>query len=153
MEKEDKFFFKESINNFQKLLFTNKNEKFQYFFNNCIYNPSFYKYLNINLSNSSKNEEINIITYNQLTNIKLFPKELDNSFSKQIKNKNFSLFNNNNNNNNKNIKNIFSIYNITNSNKNINTNNNNNNNDSFGINRNVNNICKYHNNFITFKPY
>ena len=62
MEKEDKFFFKESINNFQKLLFTNKNEKFQYFFNNCIYNPSFYKYLNINLSNSSKNEEINIIT-------------------------------------------------------------------------------------------
>ena len=148
MEKEDKFFFKESINNFQKLLFINKNEKFQYFFNNCIYNPSFYKYLNINLSNSSKNEEINIITYNQLTNIKLFPKELDNSFSKQIKNENFSLFNNNN--NNKNIKNIFSIYNITNSNnKNINTNNN----DSFGINRNVNNICKYHNNFITFKPY
>jgi len=149
MEKEDKFFFKESINNFQKLLFINKNEKFQYFFNNCIYNPSFYKYLNINLSNSSKNEEINIITYNQLTNIKLFPKELDNSFSKQIKNENFSLFNNNNNNN-KNIKNIFSIYNITNSNnKNINTNNN----DSFGINRNVNNICKYHNNFIAFKPY
>jgi hypothetical protein len=148
MEKEDKFFFKESINNFQKLLFINKNEKFQYFFNNCIYNPSFYKYLNINLSNSSKNEEINIITYNQLTNIKLFPKELDNSFSKQIKNENYSLFNNNN--NNKNIKNIFSIYNITNSNnKNINTNNN----DSFGINRNVNNICKYHNNFITFKPY
>ena len=148
MEKEDKFFFKESINNFQKLLFINKNEKFQYFFNNCIYNPSFYKYLNINLSNSSKNEEINIITYNQLTNIKLFPKELDNSFSKQIKNKNFSLFNNNN--NNKNIKNIFSIYNITNSNnKNIYTNNN----DSFCINRNVNNICKYHNNFITFKPY
>ena len=132
MEKEDKFFFKESINNFQKLLFINKNEKFQYFFNNCIYNPSFYKYLNINLSNSSKNEEINIITYNQLTNIKLFPKELDNSFSKQIKNENFSVFNNNNNNN-----------------KNINTNNN----DSFGINRNVNNICKYHNNFITFKPY
>ena len=148
MEKEDKFFFKESINNFQKLLFINKNEKFQYFFNNCIYNPSFYKYLNINLSNSSKNEEINIITYNQLTNIKLFPKELDNSFSKQIKNENFSLFNNNN--NNKNIKNIFSIYNITNSNnKNINTNNN----DSFGINRNVNNICKSHNNFIAFKPY
>ena len=148
MEKEENIFFKESINNFQKLLFINKNEKFQYFFNNCIYNPSFYKYLNINLSNSSKNEEINIITYNQLTNIKLFPKELDNSFSKQIKNKNFSLFNNNN--NNKNIKNIFSIYNITNSNnKNINTNNN----DSFGINRNVNNICKYHNNFITFKPY
>ena len=148
MEKEDKFFFKESINNFQKLLFINKNEKFQYFFNNCIYNPSFYKYLNINLSNSSKNEEINIITYNQLTNIKLFPKELDNSFSKQIKNKDFSLFNNNN--NNKNIKNIFSIYNITNSNnKNINTNNN----DSFGINRNVNNICKSHNNFIAFKPY
>jgi len=148
MEKEENIFFKESINNFQKLLFINKNEKFQYFFNNCIYNPSFYKYLNINLSNSSKNEEIDIISYNQSTNIKLFPEELDNSFSKKIKNKDFSTLFNNNNNKNTKIKNIFSVYNISNK-------NNNNKNDTFGINRNINNnnICKYHNNFIAFKPY
>ena len=31
MEKEENIFFNESINNFQKLLFINKNEKFQYF--------------------------------------------------------------------------------------------------------------------------
>ena len=148
MEKEENIFFKESNNNFQKLLFINKNEKFQYFFNNCIYNPSFYKYLNINLSNSSKNEEIDIISYNQSTNIKLFPEELDNSFSKKIKNKDFSTLFNNNNNKNTKIKNIFSVYNISNK-------NNNNKNDTFGINRNINNnnICKYHNNFIAFKPY
>ena len=148
MEKEENIFFKESINNFQKLLFINKNEKFQYFFNNCIYNPSFYKYLNINLSNSSKNEEIDIISYNQSTNIKLFPEELDNSFSTKIKNKDFSTLFNNNNNKNTKIKNIFSVYNISNK-------NNNNKNDTFGINRNINNnnICKYHNNFIAFKPY
>jgi len=149
MEKEENIFFKESNNNFQKLLFINKNEKFQYFFNNCIYNPSFYKYLNINLSNSSKKEEIDLISYNQSTNIKLFPEELDNSFSKKIKNKDFSKLFNNNNNQTK-INNIFSIYNIT------NKNNSNNNNDTFGINRNINinnNFYKYHNNFIAFKPY
>ena len=31
MEKEENIFFNKSINNFQKLLFINKNEKVQYF--------------------------------------------------------------------------------------------------------------------------
>ena len=53
MEKEENIFFNESINNFQKLLFINKNEKVQYFLkidtsNNFLQNFSYKIKKNIN---------------------------------------------------------------------------------------------------------